>query len=188
LVRAETEAGCAFIDARLPNRILSRYWRELPPLSLYQRAYPERTWGNSRFDLVLQSGGPLGGEEPLTAGGPVTNAWLEAKCVTLVRDGSGLFPDAPTERGRKHLKELIRLTEAGGKAYVFFFLQHPGGDRVQANGETDPQFAVAMAAAAKSGVSFYAYRVEPGDEQVILTEVPVVTGRERLLGEEGGRR
>ena len=96
--------------------------------------------------------------------------------MTLVQEGTGLFPDAPTERGRKHLQELIRLTKGGGKAFVFFFLQHPEGDRVQANGETDPEFAAVMTEAAKSGVSFYAYRVEPEDEKVTLTEVPVLTG------------
>ncbi|NLY90894.1 MAG: DNA/RNA nuclease SfsA [Firmicutes bacterium] len=176
LVSANTEGGWAFIDARLPNRILSRFWRELPPLRLYEQAYPEKTWGKSRFDLALQSGGPSRTDEPLVSGGTLTTAWLEAKCVTLVQEGTGLFPDAPTERGRKHLQELIRLTKGGGKAFVFFFLQHPEGDRVQANGETDPEFAAVMTEAAKSGVSFYAYRVEPEDEKVTLTEVPVLTG------------
>ncbi|HEY8391329.1 MAG TPA: DNA/RNA nuclease SfsA [Capillibacterium sp.] len=176
LVRAGAGAGWAYIDARLPNRILSRFWRELPPLRPYQQAYPEKTWGKSRFDLALQSGGAAGRDGPAAPGRMLTTAWLEAKCVTLVRGRTGLFPDAPTARGRKHLQELIGLTREGKKAFVFFFLQHPGGDCVQANGETDPEFAAAMTEAAQCGVLFYAYRVEPGEEKVILTEVPVITG------------
>ena len=162
LVGAETEAGWAFIDARLPNRILAQAWRKLPPLSVYDRVYPEKTWGSSRFDLALQKDGSA------------ETAWLEAKCVTLVRNGAGLFPDAPTERGRKHLLELAELSTAGKKAFVLFFLQHPGGVSVQANQEMDPKFAAAMTAAAQAGVAFHAYRVVPGEETVVLTEVPVL--------------
>ncbi|NLW60012.1 MAG: DNA/RNA nuclease SfsA [Firmicutes bacterium] len=162
LVGAETEAGWAFIDARLPNRILAAAWRKLPPLSVYDRVYPERTWGDSRFDLALQKDG-----SPETA-------WLEAKCVTLVQAGAGLFPDAPTERGRKHLLELAKLSAAGKRAFVFFFLQHPGGVSVQANQEMDPEFTAAVAAAAQAGVAFHAYRVQPAAATVVLTEVPVL--------------
>lgn len=162
LVGAETEAGWAYIDARLPNRILAQAWRELPPLRPYDRVYPEKTWGRSRFDLALQKADTQ------------ETAWLEAKCVTLVQDGSGLFPDAPTERGRKHLLELAELSTEGKQAFVFFFLQHPGGNSVQANGEMDPQFAAAMATAAQAGVAFYAYRVVPTEKTVVLTEVPVL--------------
>ncbi|HHW12765.1 MAG TPA: DNA/RNA nuclease SfsA [Firmicutes bacterium] len=162
LVAAETEAGWAFIDARLPNRILAKAWRKLPPLSVYDRVYPERTWGSSRFDLALKKDDSA------------ETAWLEAKCVTLVQEGGGLFPDAPTERGRRHLLELAKLSTAGKKAFVLFFLQHPGGVSVQANAETDPKFAAAMAAAAQAGVAFHAYRVMPTEETVVLTEVPVL--------------
>ena len=89
LVQAQTEAGWAFIDARLPNWILARHWPQLPPLNLYHQAYPEKTWGNSRFDLALQKKGTL------KTGEKLATAWLEAKCVTLVRERRGLFPDAP---------------------------------------------------------------------------------------------
>ncbi|NLM37966.1 MAG: DNA/RNA nuclease SfsA [Firmicutes bacterium] len=162
LVGAETDAGWAFIDARLPNRILAKAWRKLPPLRDYDRVYPERTWGSSRFDLVLQKDASA------------ETAWLEAKCVTLVREGAGLFPDAPTERGSKHLLELAKVGAAGGKAFVLFFLQHPGGVSVQANQEMDPKFTAAMAAAAQAGVAIHAYRVLPAEETVVLTEVPVL--------------
>jgi sugar fermentation stimulation protein A len=167
LVKVKVEAGWVFIDTRLPNRILAKHWRELPPLCTYTEAHPERKWGGSRFDLALQ-----GGESPDTA-------WLEAKCVTLVQDGIALFPDAPTERGQKHLLELTRIREEGSRSYVFFFLQHPGGKRIEAHREMDPQFAKAMVAAANVGVEFYGYRVLPGEDQVELTAVPVLIGDER---------
>ncbi|NLC52687.1 MAG: DNA/RNA nuclease SfsA [Firmicutes bacterium] len=162
LVSAETEAGSAFIDARLPNRILAQAWQKLTPLSIYDQVYPERTWGSSRFDLALQKDDSA------------ETAWLEAKCVTLVRDGAGLFPDAPTERGRKHLLELAKHSADGKKAFVLFFLQHPGGVSVQANQEMDPKFTAAVTIAAQAGVAFYAYRVLFTEETVVLAEVPVL--------------
>lgn len=167
LVKVKAEAGWVFIDTRLPNRILAKHWRQLPPLRTYTDAHPERTWGTSRFDLALQ-----GGEPPETA-------WLEAKCVTFVQDGIALFPDAPTERGRKHLLELTRIKEGGGRSFVFFFLQHPGGEYIKAHREMDPRFAEAMAAAASAGVEFHGYRVLPGEDRVVLTAVPVSTSDER---------
>jgi sugar fermentation stimulation protein A len=97
----------------------------------------------------------------------------------LVQDGIALFPDAPTERGQKHLLELTRIREEGSRSYVFFFLQHPGGKRIEAHREMDPQFAKAMVVAANAGVEFYGYRVLPGEEQVELTAVPVLIGDER---------
>lgn len=161
LVKAQTDDGWAFIDSRLPNRILAKHWQDLPPLHVYDKAYPETTVGASRFDLVLHGRNP----EKI--------AFLEAKCVTLVQEGIGLFPDAPTERGRKHLLELARLARDRNRALVFYFVQHPGGERAWANRKMDPKFADAMREAIQTGVEFYAYRVMPGEEWVELTEVPV---------------
>ncbi len=162
LVKAQTSSGWAFIDSRLPNRILARHWRAFPQLSGYEEAYPEKSSGASRFDLVLQRGEP-----------PETT-FLEAKCVTLVREETGLFPDAPTERGRKHLLELAQLASNGRRSVVIFFLQHPAGKKAGANEEMDPEFAAAMHKAIKAGVEFYAYRVLPGEKWVELTRVPVI--------------
>lgn len=162
LVAARAEAGWSYVDSRLPNRILAKHWQSLPPLKGFIEAYPEITFGASRFDLGLRKEGSS------------EMAFLEAKCVTLVRDNTGLFPDAPTERGRKHLQELTQIAQAGKQAFVFFFVQHPGGQGIIANEETDPQFAELMAEAQAGGVQFYAYRVIPGEENVELTEVPVL--------------
>ena len=161
LVNAQTPSGWAYIDSRLPNRILAKHWRDFPELGGYEKAYPEKVSGASRFDLALYRGEPP----------EIT--FLEAKCVTLVREETGLFPDAPTERGRKHLHELAQLAREGRRSMVFFFLQHPAGRKAGANTATDPEFAIAMAEAIKAGVEFYAYRVFPGEKWVELTRVPV---------------
>lgn len=162
LVSALTEEGWAYVDSRLPNHILKGHWRRLPPLADYAEAFPESSFGSSRFDLGLKKAG----QEQMI--------YLEAKCVTLVRAGGGLFPDAPTLRGRKHLLELTRLALEGRAAYVIFFLQHPGGYRLQANAATDPHFAAALAEARQAGVRLHAYRVLVETRTLILTAVPII--------------
>lgn len=146
----------------MPNWILAKHWQDLPPLKGFIEAYPETTFGASRFDLGLRKNDAS------------EMAFLEAKCVTLVQENTGLFPDAPTERGRKHLQELTQIAQAGKQASVVFFLQHPQGQRIRANEATDPQFAELMAEAQTGGVQLYAYRAIPGEENVELTQVPVL--------------
>ena len=162
LVKARTPAGWCYIDSRLPNRILVKHWSELPPLKGFTGASPEVTFGNSRFDLALRGEGL-----------PGKVAFLEAKCVTLIAGKTGLFPDAPTARGRKHLEELIAVAGEGGQAFIFFFLQHPGGGELKANRKTDPGFADLMKKAKEEGVKFYAYRVVLNGEELELELVPV---------------
>ncbi|HOQ23318.1 MAG TPA: DNA/RNA nuclease SfsA [Bacillota bacterium] len=162
LVRAAVGGGWAYIDSRLSNRILKAHWRDLPPLAGYDRAWPEVVYGVGRFDLGLCH--EATGQAEL----------LEAKCVTLVEEGTGRFPDAPTERGRRHLQELARAVGEGFRGLVIFFAQHPTAEKVGANHATDPAFAARMAEARAAGVEFCAYRVEPGDEWVELTEIPVI--------------
>ena len=84
------------------------------------------------------------------------------------------FSRCPDGAGTKAPTGTAELSTAGKKAFVLFFLQHPGGVSVQANQEMDPKFAAAMTAAAQAGVAFHAYRVVPGEETVVLTEVPVL--------------
>lgn len=162
LITALTSRGWCYIDSRLPNRILFKHWSVLPPLTGYAKASPEVTAGASRFDLGLWD-----------KEAPLPGAYVEAKCVTLVEEKTGLFPDAPTARGRKHLQELTELARKGKQGFVFFFLQHPGGKTLRANRETDPEFAELMAQAHLQGVKFHAYRVAPAGETVTLFKTPV---------------
>ena len=92
----------------------------------------------------------------------------------MERDGAVLFPDAPTQRGTKHLRELAGFAAAGGRAYVLFVIQMEGVAYFAPNEATDPVFAAALGAAREAGVHILAYdcRVTP-DSMTIRAPVPV---------------
>jgi len=81
------------------------------------------------------------------------------KSCTLVEDGTGLFPDAPTERGRRHLRTLMEALKLG-RAAVMFVIQRADADTLIPNERTDPRFAGALREAAGLGVEAYAYNCE----------------------------
>ena len=114
----------------------------------------EVTYGNSRFDLYVEQG--------------ERRAFIEVKGVTLESDGVASFPDAPTERGIKHLHELIAAKNDGYEAYVLFVVQMKGIRAFRPNDETHKAFGDALRYAASSGVKILAYdcKVEP-DKMVI---------------------
>jgi sugar fermentation stimulation protein A len=101
--------------------------------------HPEYTQGDSRFDFALFT---------------PELALLEVKGVTLEREGEVLFPDAPTLRGTKHLREL---TAFPGESYVLFVVQMQDVSRFRPNEETDPAFAQALRQAQDAGVHLLAY-------------------------------
>jgi sugar fermentation stimulation protein A len=127
------------IDARLAPGLLAEYLRRHPEAMGSVRALrAEVTHGASRLDLQAD-----------TDRGP----WMiETKSVTLCRDGLGLFPDAPTERGVKHLRELAAIARAGGNAAVVFVAQRADVRAVASNEATDPRFAAALRDAVEAGV------------------------------------
>ena len=94
LARVDRGCGLAAADARLPNALVREALDggRLPQFAGYPQVRPESTFGDSRLDFLLE--------------GPAGKCYLETKSVTLVEDGVGLFPDAPTSRGVKHLKSL----------------------------------------------------------------------------------
>lgn len=103
---------------------------------------PEYRHGDSRFDFYLQGEG--------------RSIFLEVKGVTLERDGWALFPDAPTERGCKHLRELIACRAAGYEAALLFVVQMKGPRRFAPNRETHPAFADLLRQAEAAGVQLLA--------------------------------
>ncbi|MBQ7760329.1 MAG: DNA/RNA nuclease SfsA, partial [Acidaminococcaceae bacterium] len=121
---------------------------------------PECTFGASRFDFYLET--------------EAEKMFIEVKGVTLEEDGVVRFPDAPTERGVKHLQELCACVEAGYKAAVVFVVQMEGMKYFEPNDKTHPQFGEALRHARKAGVQVLAYecKVTPGS-LVITKEVPV---------------
>ena len=123
------------IDSQAPNKVV-REWLDQQSFDLI---LPEFTYGNSRVDFYMEKGD--------------RRFLLEVKGCTLERDGVGFFPDAPTERGAKHLRELRRAALEGYSAAVAFVIQMDGVSEVRPNTETDPEFAKAMIEAEKAGVT-----------------------------------
>lgn len=123
--------------------------------------FPERTFGNSRFDFYLE------GEE--------FKGYLEVKGVTLEEGGHGRFPDAPTVRGTKHLEELIAVKEEGLDAAVLFVHQMGPIKDFRPNDEMDPVFGKTLRKAAEKGVLVLAYDCIVKKEEVILgNRLPVL--------------
>ena len=146
LVAVRKENGLLInIDSQAPNRVV-REWLERQD---YDRIVPEYTFGASRIDFYLERG-----EE---------KTLMEVKGCTLEVDGIGYFPDAPTERGVKHLRELASAVKQGYRAVIAFAIQMDGVTEVRPNAETHPEFAEAMAEAAAAGVQvlFLPCHVEP---------------------------
>ena len=151
------------MDAQAPNKVFGE-WAAAggfrPDLAALR---PEYTWEDSRFDFRLE-----------TAAGV---HFVEVKGVTLEENGEARFPDAPTERGAKHLRGLLRAVEQGYEATACFVIQMKGPRVFRPNDRTDPAFGEALRRAAAGGVQVLAVdcRVEP-DLLVIDAPVPVDLG------------
>ena len=121
--------------------------------------------GNSRFDFLLERG--------------ATRLWVEVKSVTLVDDGLGLFPDAPTRRGRRHVQELTTLVRGGESAMILFVAQRGDAKAVAPHALIDPEFADALADAEKAGVALRAagIRFDARGAVTGCVSLPVLTPR-----------
>lgn len=133
------------MDSQAPNKVVAE-WLALQD---YDFIKPEFTYGNSRVDFYM--------EKKTTAseksGAHQKQKFLmEVKGCTLEKNGIGYFPDAPTERGVKHLKELAAAVEHGYQCYLAFVIQVPGVKTVLPNIETHPEFGKALEEAKKAGV------------------------------------
>lgn len=154
------------VDARMPNRLFERCVEEqcLPQFAGYDRRQAEAAWGRGRIDFLLTSSDQK--RPPLL---------VETKSCNLVEDGLALFPDAPTERGARHLHELIRGVRDGYRAAVVWFVQRDDATRLAPYREADPAFADAVAAARDAGVELYAYRCRVTPAGIyVLDQIPVV--------------
>ena len=119
---------------------------KIKELSCYDFHQREKTVDNSRIDIYLANEN----EE----------CYVEVKGVTLIVDGEARFPDAPTERGAKHLKELMKLKKEGNRCCVFFLIQHPLGKFFRPNWENDPVFSQTLNDAYGAGVEILVYRCD----------------------------
>lgn len=129
---------------------------QIKELSGYDYHQREKTVDNSRIDIYLAN------HEDNCCGIDflVDSCFVEVKGVTLIVDGEARFPDAPTERGAKHLKELIKLKKDGNRCVVFFLIQHPAGKFFRPNWENDPKFSETLNEAYDKGVEILVYRCD----------------------------
>ena len=102
-----------------------------------------------------------------------SQCYVEVKGVTLIVDGEARFPDAPTQRGAKHLKELIKLKKQGNRCVAFFLIQHPAGKFFRPNWENDPVFSQTLNEAYDNGVEILVYRCDNQLDGITLIPEPI---------------
>jgi sugar fermentation stimulation protein A len=154
------------IDARRPNDLLAEALasRQLPYFAGYPRVEREVSRGGSRLDFRLS--------------GPAGTCWIEAKSVTLVESGVARFPDAPTRRGARHVRELIALAGDGDEAAVAFIVQRPDARTFVPHGGADPELAAALHEAVRAGVRVCGWSCRVSQREITIDrEIPVVLER-----------
>ncbi|MBP5660171.1 MAG: DNA/RNA nuclease SfsA [Lachnospiraceae bacterium] len=152
LVAVRKNTGVLFnIDSQAPNKVVKE-WLDRQD---YDKVVPEYTYGDSRIDFYMEKAGEL--------------YLMEVKGCTLEFDGIGYFPDAPTERGVKHLRELAKAAQSGIKALLAFVIQMDGRSEVRPNITTHPEFGTALSEAKEAGVEvlFLKCHVEPDLLEII---------------------
>ncbi len=155
------------MDSQIPNRVVEEWIRKgnlFPNATLIK---PETTYKQSRFDLYVEEG--------------ERKIFIEVKGVTLENDGVVKFPDAPTERGVKHISELCEAVKDGYEAYVFFVIQMRGVKYFTPNMKTHAAFGEALRNAREEGVHILAYDCKVSKDSIELAkEVPVIFRNENL--------
>lgn len=144
------------------NGILNNEFKEIGNYSFIKR---EKTVDNSRIDIYLANEDENGNFKD--------ECFLEVKGVTLVKGKTAMFPDAPTVRGVKHLKELIKLKKEGYRTIVFFLIQHPLGESFKPNKENDPDFSKTLKEAYDEGVEIIVYKCNNSLKEITIIPEPV---------------
>ena len=144
------------VDARLPNPLFAEAFRNghLPGFAGYTHLQSEVCLDDSRIDFLVT--------------GPAGRRWVETKSVTLVEKGVARFPDAPTDRGRRHLEALIRAVERGDQAAVLFVVQRPDARAFGPHVDADPDFARTLRQALTAGVAVLACRCRVSEDEIVL--------------------
>ncbi|WP_066896079.1 DNA/RNA nuclease SfsA [Clostridium nigeriense] len=135
------------IDSQIPNKVVNEALqnKKIETLHKYSKINREKTFGKSRFDFKLSTED----EEEVY--------YLEVKGVTLEDNGHCKFPDAPTERGARHILELIEAKNQGYGAGILFLIQLDNVKTFSPNDDTDPEFSNALRLAKERGVDILAY-------------------------------
>jgi len=143
------------MDSQAPNKVFLEYLRSGRYIDGITLIKPETKYGGSRFDFYVEAG--------------ARKIFIEVKGVTLEEDGAALFPDAPTERGVKHLNELARCVQDGYEAHVVFVIQMGGVRSFAPNNKIHPAFGEALVAAGQAAVKIAAL-------DCVVTENSLVVG------------
>ncbi len=143
------------IDSLAPNGLVKQELKSRD----YDTVRPEFTYGESRFDFYMERGG--------------SRFLTEVKGCTLAsatHEGAGLFPDAPTQRGVKHLNELAAASGKGYICSICFVIQMNGIHRVEPNDKTQPEFRRALARAVQAGVQVVSYSCHVEADCIMITD------------------
>jgi sugar fermentation stimulation protein A len=136
------------VDSRVPNKLVLEALRnrDIEELREYGIIKPEYGYGHTRFDFFLAN--------------ECESCLLEVKSATLVKNGVAMFPDAVTERGTRHVKDLVKAKKEGYRACILFLVQRTDAHSFAPDDETDPKFGKALRTAAAEGVEIHAYKME----------------------------
>ncbi|WP_257288371.1 DNA/RNA nuclease SfsA [Endozoicomonas sp. SESOKO2] len=161
MFESEEKSTLAGLNTGRANRLVEEALRlkKISELAEYDKIRREVPYGEekSRIDFLLQQEG-------------LPDCYVEVKSVTLaVGDGLGLFPDAVTARGTKHLRELMTMIDSGHRAVLLFCVQHTGIERVAPAHEIDPQYGQVIKEAAAAGVEIMALGAEISTQEIALT-------------------
>ena len=140
--------GWVNIDSQAPNKVVKEWLAKQD----YDMIRPEYSIGNSRIDFYMEKDGQ--------------KYLMEVTGCTLEIDGIGYFPDAPTERGVKHLRELQKAAQKGYQCYVAFVIQMEGIHEVRPNVKTHPEFGVALEEARQAGVQVLCLGCTVGENEL----------------------
>ncbi len=143
------------MDSQAPNKVVFEWLKQQRKNNepLFSVIHPEYTYGQSRVDFYLENTDHV-------------KILMEVKGCTLEVDGQGYFPDAPTERGVKHLRELAAAQQAGYKCYLTFVIQVPGVVFVMPNNITHPEFGQALEEAKAAGVEVLYLQCDVKDNEL----------------------
>lgn len=164
LVAVEKGDRLINMDSQAPNKAVGEWLREKNPFGEGFSVYPEKKYGNSRFDFYLES--------------QDRKIFMEVKGCTLEKDGVVLFPDAPTLRGVKHIEELAHCLDEGYEAYIMILVQMSDVKYFTPNYDTHPEFGEALEKASRKGVKILCYDCNvTHDSMTVGKPVKVKLGR-----------
>lgn len=144
LITVKKDGAYVNIDSQVPNAVAAQWLAAGGAGFAVEDLRREVRWGASRLDIAFQRAG--------------VPCLMEVKGVTLNRDGTAVFPDAPTQRGARHVLELAQAVQSGCEAYLLFVAAMDTVSAVRPNWDTDPDFAQALVQARQAGVTLMAVR------------------------------